>query len=205
MTYRERRLAKAERLREWAAKRDAKSAASFDRAHNIGDSIPLGQPILVGRHSERHARRDQERIENGMRAGVDSLRKANEFRSRADNIEAAAGHAIYSDDDDAISRLEERVAGLEAKQARMKDINAAIRKGISLDTLNLTEREKRVLLDAARYSACKGFPGYALTNNNGNLRRYRIRLAELIAQKGREKEMATGAPADMLAPEGACQ
>jgi hypothetical protein len=34
--------------------------------------IPFGQPILVGHHSEGRARRDQGRIESGMRAGVES-------------------------------------------------------------------------------------------------------------------------------------
>ena len=179
MTYRERRLAKAERLREWAAKREAKSAAGFERAHTIADGIPLGQPILVGHHSEAHARRDIARIDGGMRAGVENMSKAEGFRSRADNIEAAADHAIYSDDEDAVTRLKQRIAHLEAKQGRMKEINAAIRKGVSLNTLSLTEREKADLLNAARYSGCKGYPSYALTNNNGNLRRYKIRLAEL--------------------------
>jgi hypothetical protein len=179
VTYRERRLRKAERLREWAGKRDVKSTAAFDRAHEIADGIPFGQPILVGHHSERRARRDHERIDNGMRAGIEHERKADDFRRRAAGIEAAAEHAIYSDDGDAIERLEERIAELDAKQARMKTINAAIRKGISLDTLNLTEREKSDLVDAARFSGCKGYPAYALANNNGNLRRYRQRLEEL--------------------------
>ena len=50
-----------------------------DRAHaavaRIADGIPMGQPILVGHHSERHARRDAKRIENGMRKAVDSRRR----------------------------------------------------------------------------------------------------------------------------------
>lgn len=76
MTYRERREAKAARLREWAAKRDGKSAASFARSAAIADNIPLGQPILVGHHSERHARKDAETISNGVRAGIDHRRWA---------------------------------------------------------------------------------------------------------------------------------
>ena len=55
-TYSEKRLADAERAK-----------AGVDR---IADGIPLGQPILVGHHSERHARRDAEKIENGMRKAV---------------------------------------------------------------------------------------------------------------------------------------
>jgi Spy/CpxP family protein refolding chaperone len=71
MTYRERRLRKAERLRGWAAKRTAKSAAAFESARVVADGIPMGQPILVGHHSERRHRRDIARIDSGMRNGVE--------------------------------------------------------------------------------------------------------------------------------------
>lgn len=71
MTYRERREARAEKLREWAAKRDAKSAAGFQAARTVADGIPLGQPILVGHHSEKRHRRDIARIDSGMRAGAE--------------------------------------------------------------------------------------------------------------------------------------
>ena len=60
-TYRERRLAKAERLRDWAVKREEKAASAFKAAHTLADMIPMGQPILVDHHSEGRARRDAER------------------------------------------------------------------------------------------------------------------------------------------------
>lgn len=179
MTYRERREARAERLRGWAAKRETKSAAGFDKAHRIADMIPFGQPILVGHHSERHARRDRDRIDAGMRAGVENERKAQDMLGRAAGIETADEHAIYSDDSDAVDRLQERIAALEARQALMKEINAAIRKGVSLDTLDLSERLKAELMSNARHAGCKGFPAYALSNNNANIRRNQARLKEL--------------------------
>src|SRR5437660_3812315 len=112
MTYRERRQARAERLRGWADGRDAKAAARFAAVDAIADNIPFGQPILVGHHSERRARRDQGRIHAGMRAGIENTRKAESMRSRAANIEAAADRAIYSDDPDAPERLRQRIAGM---------------------------------------------------------------------------------------------
>jgi hypothetical protein len=57
MTTRERREARAARLREWADKREAKSTAAFDAVRQIADNIPMGQPILVGHHSESAAAR----------------------------------------------------------------------------------------------------------------------------------------------------
>ena len=66
MTTRERRERKAERLREWAEKREAKSAVAYDSSRQIMDMIPFGQPILAGHHSQRRAERDQDRITRGM-------------------------------------------------------------------------------------------------------------------------------------------
>lgn len=47
-TYRESREARAERLREWSAKRAEKAEAGFERASELASVIPMGQPILVG-------------------------------------------------------------------------------------------------------------------------------------------------------------
>src|SRR5580698_7494424 len=73
----ERAEERAERFEEYHDKR----AEDAERAHaavaQIADGIPLGQPILVGHHSERHARRDAERIENGMRKAVRMWQTAN--------------------------------------------------------------------------------------------------------------------------------
>ena len=59
----ERATERAERFEDYqeSRTRDAESAAESVR--RIADGIPFGQPILVGHHSERHARKDAERIE----------------------------------------------------------------------------------------------------------------------------------------------
>ena len=182
-TYRERREAKADRLREWADKREVKSDEAFERSRAISDMIPFGQPILVGHHSEGRARRDQDRIHSGMSRGVEHGRKAEEFRSRADNIEAAAEKAVYSDDVDAIERLEERIAEREEERDRIKKFNATARKGAP-DYEILTDDEVAQLLSIAKvasYQLGKGgsFPGYKLTNLGGTIRRDKKRLEEL--------------------------
>lgn len=108
MTYRERREARAERLRDWAGKREAKAAAARAESDRISGMIPMGQPILAGHHSEKRHRRDIDRIDRGMRATIEHGAKAERMNERADNIDAQAEHAIYSDDPDAIERLCER-------------------------------------------------------------------------------------------------
>jgi len=183
MTYRERRLRKAERLRSWAESRDGKAAAALGRADGIAEQIPLGQPVLVGHHSEGRHRRDLERIEGGMRAGIDHAGKADSFRRRADGIEAAAEHAIYSDDPDAVDRLRERIACLEAERDRVKAYNVSCRRG-ARDVGLLDQRQRADLETVGRvapYQLGKGgaMPTYVLSNLGGNIGRQRKRLAEL--------------------------
>ena len=96
--YHERRAAEAERARE------AVSA--------IADNIPFGQPILVGHHSERHARRDAEKIQRGMRKAVDLWKTSEYWKGRA---AAAIRHAKYKERPDVRAR---RIKGLEADERK---------------------------------------------------------------------------------------
>ncbi|MHB8533475.1 MAG: DUF3560 domain-containing protein [Solirubrobacteraceae bacterium] len=128
-THRKRREAHAERLRTWAASRERRSATSAASVDALASTIPLGQPILVGHHSQRRAERDRERIERGTRRTIEHTDKARAFRQRAENIDAAAARAVYSDDPDAIGKLRERLAELEGERDTIKAYNAAARKG----------------------------------------------------------------------------
>jgi hypothetical protein len=191
MTYRERRMRRVERLRDWAPAHDRKSEAGFNAARVIADGIPMGQPILVGHHSEKRHRRDIERIDNGMRKGIEEARIADRMRSRADAIEEQAEGAIYSDDPDAVERLEERLAELEAERTRIKAFNAACRKAKTFVRGILTEAEERRLLRT--FELCpyhkpeKGAPSYHLANLSGNIKRQRDRL---VAVKARQAAQA---------------
>jgi hypothetical protein len=186
MTYRDRRRAHADRLRHWARKRHARSDAAFESARRLADAIPLGQPILVGHHSERRARGDAERIHHNMSRGVEHQRLATGMTSRADEVERQAEHAIYSDDVDVIERLQEKIASLEAERERIKAINACVRKhGLGALQTHLdppaTDAEISELIELARlcpYHAVeqKGFPSYKLQNLGGNITRARQRL-----------------------------
>src|SRR3990167_606942 len=129
MTYRERKEARMQRRLDWASGRDAKAKAGFDKARRIADAIPFGQPILVGHHSEKHACADQERIHNGMAAGVESQAMAAHHRSVAGNIEDQLDRSIYSDDANAVEALEARFAALDAQRERMALINKLYKKG----------------------------------------------------------------------------
>jgi hypothetical protein len=174
MTYRDRRLARAQKLRKWSETNEARSDAKRDAADRISDGIPFGQPILVGHHSERRHRKDLGRIESGMRAAIELGDKAKTQAQTADNIEAATDHAIYDDDPDAIERLTDKLAALEGKRERMKAANAEYRKVHRVELKAMTPYER---------SQAIPFPSYSLQNLGGNISRCRDRLARLQREK----------------------
>ena len=78
-----RQEARRQRYADLSAKNDKEAERRFGTARKIGDAIPFGQPILVGHHSEKHARSDAARIDNNMRAGVEAMGKADYYEQKA--------------------------------------------------------------------------------------------------------------------------
>jgi hypothetical protein len=182
-SYRERRLARADRLDGWSESNAARSDARYAGAKQISDGIPFGQPILVGHHSEARHRRDAARIHDGMRAAIDLDSKARRQSSAAAEIRAQAAGAIYDDDPDAIDALRAKVAKLESKREDMKRANAEYRKAHKAELAAMSAYER---------SQAIPFPSYSLQNIGGNIKRCRDRLARL------EREKAAGGPPDRM-------
>lgn len=65
----------------------AKSAAAWQAEHGILDMIPMGQPILVGHHSERRHRRDLDRAESLRRRGMAEEERSGYHAERAETAE----------------------------------------------------------------------------------------------------------------------
>lgn len=128
MTTRERRAARAERRRKWAVSAARTAEQKFRQADAIASIIPLGQPILVGHHSEGRARRDQARIMSAGFAGLEAGRRAKRHEAKADEIERQLDRSVFDDDPDAVERLRKRIAENEAKVADALAINRAFRK-----------------------------------------------------------------------------
>ncbi|GHM15542.1 hypothetical protein ECZU42_47610 [Escherichia coli] len=82
-TLAERQEARAERFTGYSGKRASESAQALDEVERLAAMIPPGQPILVGHHSERRARRDAQRIENGMKRAVMLFERAEYWEERA--------------------------------------------------------------------------------------------------------------------------
>lgn len=74
---------RADRFEEYSDNRAKDAAAAHGQVRAITEHIPLGQPILVGHHSERRALKDAERIENGMRRAVQMWETSEYWARRA--------------------------------------------------------------------------------------------------------------------------
>lgn len=76
--------AKSESLQRAADKVRGQADEKYDKARKTMDLIPIGQPILVGHHSERKHRRDLKRIEKGMLKSIELTEKADKLQRAAD-------------------------------------------------------------------------------------------------------------------------
>jgi hypothetical protein len=180
--YEARKAAKAERYQQYADNASKRAEGAFGRSREIADMIPFGQPILVGHHSEGRARRDAQRIHDGMRKGIEEQDKAAYWARRAEAVENDT--SISRHDPKAVAKLTEKIAELDAQREEIKRYNAAARKGRAglLDAgysealvaraEAATERDWRRPITLAQ-------PPYVLSNLGANIKRYKARLAEL--------------------------
>lgn len=115
-TLAQRAADRAERFEGYRERREADGDREAEAVRRLADGIPLGQPILVGHHSEKRARKDAERIERGMHRAVKAWETSEYWRQRAAGAIAAAK---YKERPDVRAR---RVKTLEAE--RRKRVNS---------------------------------------------------------------------------------
>jgi hypothetical protein len=175
-SFESRRAARKDRQAARAKRLQAEADILFRSARQSIEGIPPGQPILVGHHSEKRHRRDLARHDTRMRKGVETQKRAEEAARRA----ATESTAISSDDPEAPDKIRERIAELEANQQRMVAANKLVRKKdrVGLAAMGFSPKVIDGLLSPDQLGRY-GFPGYMLTNNNGNIRRLKERLIEL--------------------------
>lgn len=194
MTRKERKEARAERYRQYAENAEKRAATAFNVSNDAVADIPLGQPILVGHHSEKAHRRALERSNSAMMRSVHESEKAAYYRSKAEAVEN--NDNIYLEDDDAIDRLKEKIAKLTTLQEQMKGSNKILRNS------KMTYEEKIDALETLGISETKAikilrnnlvFPSYTLTNNNAKINAVKKQLekAEKLASM-EDKEYEIG-------------
>lgn len=197
MTRRDRIARRIERREEWAESARRESDARLNAARVVADGIPLGQPILVGHHSERRHRRDLERIDSNMRVGVERGKMAERHDAVAGELQHQLNRSIYSDDSDALEQLRARIEERERECARIKELNAKIRKeykaGLQpgwLDRVGATGKEARAIESNVAHGWAKTpmFPGYVLSNLRGRINADKERLKAVERQQARQRE-----------------
>lgn len=104
----ERAEARADRFEGYSENRTREAESAHAHVDQIAQRFEGGQPILVGHHSERKARKDAERIENGMRKALKLWDTASYWTERA---AGGLSHAKYLERPDVRAR---RIKGLES-------------------------------------------------------------------------------------------
>lgn len=210
--FSERQERKKERLQERAKKAQRESDQAFEATDRIAKSIPLGQPIHVGHHSERGHRADLKRIERGMRKAIDKGREAEELQRRS---EAVGTGGISSDDPEAVAKLGEKLDLLLQKQDFMKRLNAAWRTAgkpepyapeatweqVQKDAEVDGDALQQVRRDMARRWAWQPgapFPAYALSNLSAEIRRVRMRIGDLQSSTERPAVAQDVGPCEVI-------
>lgn len=158
MTNSEKLQAKRDRYAARAQKARDEATAAYEASKERADRIPMGQPILVGHHSERKHRRDLAKIDRDMRKSIDAIKRAEHYERKAAGVGKGG---ISADDPDAIEKITARIAELEETRDAYKAHN------------------KKARSKAGRESGIDPVPGYSLTNLGANIRRLKRRLEGL--------------------------
>jgi len=176
-----------ERAKAKAAGLHQKADQQFEDSRKITEHIPLGQPILVGHHSERHHRRDLERSHRKMGQAVETHNQA----KAADWAAKNAGYAITLDDPEAVQALTAKLEEMERDRDTAKAINKAHRKGGFNAVAELVGEKKARTLIPDPEDKEKPYPTWFFTNLGARIRTTKKRLEELQreAKRGEEKSV----------------
>jgi hypothetical protein len=186
--YYERQAQKLERCQALAESKKEEGSALIDRAHQMADQIPFGQPILVGHHSEKRDRNYRDRIQTTWEKGFETLKTAEHYERRADAIES--NRTISGDAPDAIELLKKKLQNLKASHALMIAGNKIIRDKKLTNDRKIEELIKIGLEESVACAKMKGdimgdfgFPRYAITNSGANIKNVEKRIEQLEKAK----------------------
>lgn len=177
--FNERKAKRIETALNRAAKNEAESNQLYKTAQYMAGMIPLGQPILVGHHSEKRDRNFRNKIHNTFGKAYEKSNKAEYYEDKAEAI--AYNTAIFSDDPEALQKLKFKLKGLQELHEFMKAANKCIKKQDKTGFLALpfaTEQLWVELFTPDRFKRA-GFPSFKLTNNNATIRATEKRMEEL--------------------------
>lgn len=178
--FEERRQNRIDYAKEQAEKNKQQSNNLSNQAHKMSSIIPMGQPIMIGHHSEVRDRAYRSQIDNKMRGSIEADKKAEYYEEKAEAIEQ--NDAIFSDDPQALEKLKHKLQGMESEQEFMKAANKCIRKKDKEAFMKLApfaSEELWAKLITPDFAKRTGFPSYKLSNNNANMTTVKKRIASL--------------------------
>lgn len=179
--FEQRRQKRIDNAENRAAKNASESNRLWEKANGMADVIPMGQPILVGHHSEKSDRRYRAKIDNTRRQSIEAMEKVEYYQSKAESIKS--NDAISSDDPKSLEKLETKLKGLENSAEFMKKANFFIRKKDreGFLTLPLASVEMWEELTSGRFGSI-GFEHFKFSNNSAERRRIKKLIDSLKAQ-----------------------
>jgi len=176
MTRRERKERKLEKRLDWAESRDKKANQENRAGHELSDNIPMGQPVLIGHHSQKRHEKDLNRIHSHGLKSYEHSKMADHHREKAENLKRQLNNTIFSDDKDAIEKLQLKLNKLERGRDRMKQVNKALKKN---ENINLADSEKKMLESNQKVWGDYKFMPYELTNLGARIRSIKKRIEKL--------------------------
>lgn len=107
---------KAERYENLSNKAEKESEQAYSKIRPILDCIPLGQPILVGHHSEKRHRRDLDKVDSAFRQSYELSEKSKYYDEKASHSSYVASGSEYKNP----AYLNNRIKEIEAEIRRLK-------------------------------------------------------------------------------------
>jgi hypothetical protein len=146
---------RADRFNDYSHKRLDEANRAHDAVERIYDHIPLGQPIIVGHHSERRARRDAERIEDGMRKAISLWQTSQYWTMRA---KGALRHAKYKELPAVRARRIKTIEADKRNQERTKGDSERLLAAWHNDGKPLTPERARAIANFERLNTHRCYP-----------------------------------------------
>lgn len=139
---------RAGRFENYSENRAKDAEQAQKKVDAIVEHIPFGQPILIGHHSEKRARRDAERVGEGMRKSIKMWDTSKYWTQRA---EAAVRDAKYKERPDVRARRIKKLEAEQRKKERSKTESERLLKTWGKSGLTIEEAAKIANLDHGNF------------------------------------------------------
>ena len=157
-----------------------KLAANMNKGYEITARVPS---IMIAGGSNFPVRKKEKQND----AADKNMQEFTEIQGLLDKIRSTGMGGISADDPNAVSKLESKLAKLEALQETMKAVNAYYRKHKTLDGCPHLSPEQIEKMKASMSGSWRGnpkpFESYELSNNNAEIHRLKDRITALTRRK----------------------